>query len=241
VPPVPAADALAAARAAVSWAAAHLAEREASFRAIDLATHALRHVTGRGAGLAEVRAAIAEHSGLIPGAGGRMTTRAALALEHANLARLREGLLPSGTPVLARPYQAASGSTLGSDQLRVVRHLLESRAQVLGVEGKPGTGKTHTLGVVREAAESAGWTVRGFAVSTGAVAQLREVGIAAETGMAGMAGTAGTQATPARLRSRPAAARCRSTTPTPSPRMPPRARRCAASWRRSTRTTASSS
>jgi hypothetical protein len=177
----PPADALATARAAVSWAAAHLAERQASFRAIDLETFALQHAAARGAGLAEIRAAIAQHQALIFGAGERITTRAALALEQANLARVRAGILPGGPPILSRPYQPAPGTTLGPDQLRVVRHLLESRAQVLGVEGKPGTGKTFTLAAVREAAEQAGWTVHGFAVSTGAVAQLREVGIAADT------------------------------------------------------------
>jgi conjugative relaxase-like TrwC/TraI family protein len=177
----PPADPLVPARAAVAWATDHLAERQASFRTIDLEAFALQHAAARGAGLADIRAAIAAQPGFIFGADGRLTTRPALALEQSNLARVRAGILPTGQPILAHPYQPAPGSTLGPDQLRVVRHLLESRAQVLGVEGKPGTGKTFTLAAVREAAESAGWTVRGFAVSTGAVAQLREVGIAAET------------------------------------------------------------
>jgi conjugative relaxase-like TrwC/TraI family protein len=177
----PRADPLAQARASAAWAVAHLAERQASFRMMDLETFALRHAAARGPGLDEIRAALAAHPGLIRGAEDRVTTEAALRLEQANLDRVRAGLLPAGPPVLAHPYRPAADQALGADQLRVVRHILESRQQLLGVEGKPGSGKTHALGAVRDAAEKAGWTVRGFAVSTGAVAQLREVGIEAAT------------------------------------------------------------
>jgi hypothetical protein len=180
-PSPPGAEPRVQARSSVAWAVEHLSERQASFRVADLEMYALRHAAARGPGLAEVRAAVAGHPGLIAGAGDRLTTRAALRLEQANLARVRAGLLPGGPPVLSRPYAPAPGHELGADQLRVARHILESRAQVLGVEGKPGTGKTFTLAAVREAAEKAGWQVRGFAVSTGAVTQLRQVGIAADT------------------------------------------------------------
>jgi conjugative relaxase-like TrwC/TraI family protein len=172
---------LAQARAAVAWAVDHLSERQASFRLLDLENHALRHGAARGPGLDDIRAACAAHPGLLRGQGDRLTTLAALRREQENLAHLRHGLHPSRPPVLARPYDPGPDSALGPDQLRVVRHVLESRQQVLGVEGKPGTGKTFTLAAVREAAEKAGWTVRGFAVTTGAVAQLREVGIDAAT------------------------------------------------------------
>jgi conjugative relaxase-like TrwC/TraI family protein len=237
--PRPELDPSAQARASAAWAIAHLSERQASFRDIDLQTFALRHAAARGPGLDDILAALAGHPDLIEGSDGRLTTVAALRLEQANLARVRAGLLPSAPPILARPFDPgptlspgpgrehesgsaaagldrgpdpasgaaagpdrspdrspvpagtlgpdhpgpapAAGPALGPDQLRVVRHILESRAQLLAVEGKPGTGKTFTLKAVRDAAEKAGWTVRGFAVTTGAVAQLREVGIEADT------------------------------------------------------------
>jgi conjugative relaxase-like TrwC/TraI family protein len=183
--PRPELDPPAQARASVAWAIDHLSERQAAFRHLDLETSALRHAAARGPGLDDIRAALASHPDLIPGRDGHVTTVAALRLEQANLARLRAGLLPSAPPILAHPYDPGpapeAGPALGADQLRVVRHILESRAQVLGVEGKPGTGKTFTLETVRGQAERAGWTVRGFAVTTGAVTQLRQVGIDADT------------------------------------------------------------
>jgi hypothetical protein len=80
--------------------------------------------------------------------------------------------------VVAAPWHDAS---LAPDQLRVARHILESQARILAVEGKAGTGKTFTLSRVRDAAAGRGWTVRGFAVTTGAVEELRKVGIEAAT------------------------------------------------------------
>jgi conjugative relaxase-like TrwC/TraI family protein len=168
------------ARASVGWAVEHLAERQAAFRAMDLETFALRHGAARGPGLDEIRAACARHPGLVRGADGLVTTEEALRLERENLQLVRAGRTASSSPVLGRPYSDPAGA-LHPDQLRVVRHILESRAQVLAVEGKPGTGKTFALAAVRDAAQEAGWAVRGFAVSTGAVAQLRAVGIEAAT------------------------------------------------------------
>ncbi|HVT60183.1 MAG TPA: MobF family relaxase [Thermoanaerobaculia bacterium] len=168
------------ARSSVAWAVEHLSERQAAFRGMDLETFALRHGAALGPGLDEIRAACASHPGLVRGAGNLVTTQEALRLERRNLQLVRTGRTASGRPVLDRPYAAATGA-LHPDQLRVVRHILEGREQVLAVEGKPGTGKTFALAAVRDSAVAAGWSVRGFAVSTGAVAQLREVGIEAAT------------------------------------------------------------
>ena len=53
------------ARASVAWAVEHLGERQAAFRAMDLAASALSHGAARGPGLDEIRAAVAAHPGLI--------------------------------------------------------------------------------------------------------------------------------------------------------------------------------
>jgi conjugative relaxase-like TrwC/TraI family protein len=177
---LPAGDPLGQAAASVAWAVDHLTERKAVLTARELETAALRHVAGRGAGAAEVRAALAAHPGLIRDSRDRITTEATLRLELANVAILREGLAAQAPPILDRPY-TGEGRSLHPDQLRVARHVLESRAQVLAVEGKPGTGKTYTLEAIREAAQEARWGVRGYAVSTGAVAELAKVGLEAAT------------------------------------------------------------
>ena len=176
--PTDAAAASQAAERSAAWAVEHLSERQAVFTARELETAALRHATGRGPSAAEVRAALAAHSDLFPGTGDRLTTRAALRLEAANLDLMRQARAERRPPIVPAPWQAPD---LGPDQLRVARHILESQAQLLAVEGKPGTGKTFTLARVREAAVARGWTVRGFAVTTGAVEELRRVGIDAAT------------------------------------------------------------
>ncbi len=161
-----------------AWAIEHLSERQAVFTSRELETAALRHATGRGPAAAEVRAALANHPDLVAGSGDRLTTHAALRLETGNLDLMRQARAERRPPIVRTPWQAAD---LAGDQLRVARHILESQAQILAVEGKPGTGKTFTLARVREVAASQGWTVRGFAVTTGAVEELRKAGIDAAT------------------------------------------------------------
>jgi AAA domain len=74
---------------------------------------------------------------------------------------------------------------LGEDQARVVRRVLETPNAVLAVDGKAGTGKSHTLAAVRELAVAACWTVRGFAPTTTAVGVLREVALDSRAGRVG--------------------------------------------------------
>jgi conjugative relaxase-like TrwC/TraI family protein len=174
----PAADTALEARRSAAWAVEHLSERQAVFTARELETAELRHATGRGPAAAEVRAALAAHAGVVPGTRDRLTTREALRLEAGNLDLMRQARAERRPPIVPAPWRA---DDLAADQLRVARHILESRAQLLAVEGKPGTGKTTTLARVREVAAHQGWTVRGFAVTTGAVEELRRVGIDAVT------------------------------------------------------------
>jgi hypothetical protein len=76
-PSLPQGERLAQALESVASAADHFAERQASFRSIDLETFALSHAAGRGAGGDDLRAALAVHPGLIHNAGGRVSTQAA--------------------------------------------------------------------------------------------------------------------------------------------------------------------
>jgi conjugative relaxase-like TrwC/TraI family protein len=166
------------ARRSVAWAVDHLSERQAIFSSVQLEVTALRHATGRGPGSADIRDAVLTHRGVVRGAAGRLTTPDALRIETGNLELMRKALSTRRPPVVSGRFEAEG---LSADQLRVARHILESRQQLLAVEGKAGTGKTRTLAHVREAAERQGWTVRGFAVTTGAVEELRRVGLTAAT------------------------------------------------------------
>jgi conjugative relaxase-like TrwC/TraI family protein len=177
-PPVPPADPSREAAGSVAWAVEHLSERQAVFTGRQLETAALRHATGRGPSADQVRAAIAAHPGLVRGAGDRLTTSDARRLEAGNLALMRRARATRSPAIVPAPWHHPG---LAPDQLRVARHILESEAQILAVEGKAGTGKTFTLSRVRDAAAGRGWTVRGYAVTTGAVEELRKVGIEAAT------------------------------------------------------------
>lgn len=70
---------------------------------------------------------------------------------------------------------------LNDNQAAAVEQLLTSRDQIIGLQGGAGTGKTTALSVLRQAAESEGYEVRGFAPTTRAAQQLSESGIQTET------------------------------------------------------------
>jgi conjugative relaxase-like TrwC/TraI family protein len=70
---------------------------------------------------------------------------------------------------------------LNRAQRDAVEHVLISRDRVQGLHGRAGVGKTTTLSVVREGAESKGYHVEGFAPTSRAAQQLRDAGIPADT------------------------------------------------------------
>lgn len=63
----------------------------------------------------------------------------------------------------------------------VIRGLLSTKDQVVGLQGGAGTGKTTALGIVREIGEQHGYEVRGLAPTSRARNALQESGIQAET------------------------------------------------------------
>jgi ATP-dependent exoDNAse (exonuclease V) alpha subunit len=63
----------------------------------------------------------------------------------------------------------------------VVEDVLSSSDRVQGIQGYAGAGKTTTLSVIREAAESRGYTVEGFAPTSRAARQLNESGVESGT------------------------------------------------------------
>lgn len=169
------------ARAAVDGAVRHLRERRTVFRVADLERDALASTRDRGVTIDDVRRAIRGHPGLLlvdekDAVVARVTTAKAIADERALVdaaarARGQGPVIPSGPD--------APG--LGADQLRVARHVLECPDRLIAVEGKAGTGKSTTLAHIRERAQQAGFTVRGFAPTTSAAGVLREGGIDATT------------------------------------------------------------
>lgn len=70
---------------------------------------------------------------------------------------------------------------LNDGQKWLVWHLIHSEDRMVGVQGLAGTGKTTALRVVQDFAQRYGYEVKGIAATSGAVGELRKVGIEAET------------------------------------------------------------
>jgi conjugative relaxase-like TrwC/TraI family protein len=87
-------------------------------------------------------------------------------------------------PVLSRQGAIAVADQhphLNRAQQGVVEDVLSSSDRVQGIQGYAGAGKTTTLSVVREAAESRGYMVEGFAPTSRAARQLNESGVESGT------------------------------------------------------------
>ena len=160
-------------RVAIDGAVEHLAERHSTFRIDDLERVALERGMGQ-VTIADVRAAIATRDDLRR-VGRVVTTDRAVAAERAVLDRWRAGRGQAAAIVAPLPTH------LTPEQASAAAHVLTSRDRVVGIEGKAGTGKSHTLGAIHDAAEQAGWSVRAFAPTTSAVKVLQDDGLDAAT------------------------------------------------------------
>ena len=174
---------------AVSWATAHLAEREAVFARSDLLAAALAWKPGavsvEAAGTAidalqregKLHAAPGFHGG------DGMTTDTALADERETVRSMRSGQ-DRGQVLMRRRKvrQHLHRGPLTDGQKEAVTTILSSRDRVVGVQGYAGTGKTAMLKRARALAEKNGYRMMGLAPSASAVQTLAaESGIESET------------------------------------------------------------
>jgi conjugative relaxase-like TrwC/TraI family protein len=124
---------------------------------------------------------IVERSQGIPGR--QFTTAKTIEAEHEILRRMREGQ-NHVEPVLSRSQAIAVADHqqhLNRTQRSVVEDVLSSSDHIQGIQGFAGSGKTTTLGAIREAAERQEYQVKGFAPTSRAARQLNEAGIEAGT------------------------------------------------------------
>ncbi|WP_353070370.1 MobF family relaxase [Tunturibacter empetritectus] len=120
------------------------------------------------------------------GTGPQYTTAAMLRMERETIAHMQAGNRRGfEDPMLVSPdIRIATEDRhreLNSGQLRAVDEIFLSREKIVGLDGVAGGGKTTTLAVVREGAESAGYTVEGFAPTSRAAQKLGEAGIETRT------------------------------------------------------------
>ncbi|MEZ2346461.1 MobF family relaxase [Terriglobus sp. RCC_193] len=116
-------------------------------------------------------------------AGRRFTTAATIKAEAEIVQKVQDGqsrapqimAIESAVPLVdSRPHFNAA-------QKRVVEEVLTSNDRVQGLQGRAGSGKTSVLSLIREGAEQNGYAVEGFAPTSRAAKQLRDVGIKADT------------------------------------------------------------
>jgi conjugative relaxase-like TrwC/TraI family protein len=113
----------------------------------------------------------------------QFTTARTIEAEHEILHRVTEGR-NQVEPVLPRSDAIAVADRheyLNRAQKNVVEDVLSAPDRVQGIQGYAGAGKTTTLSVIREAAETREYAVEGFAPTSRAARQLGEAGIEAGT------------------------------------------------------------
>ena len=177
------------ATAAVSWATAHLSEREAVFTRSDLLASSLSwkpgtlSVEGAESAIDALQREGRLHAapGLLGGEG--MTTETALADERETIGLMTKGK-DQGRVLMRnrRVSQHLHKGALTEGQKEAVATILSSKDRVVGVQGYAGTGKTTMLNRARVLAEKNGYRMLGLAPSASAVKTLSvEAGIESET------------------------------------------------------------
>ena len=176
---------------AVNYARDRNFEREAVVDERRLYRDALRRGMGE-LTLAEIRSALDERMGSgefqiasrkAHASARQFTTEEMIRAEKEVMARVLEGQNrnKSITSIQQVVHITEANAHLNAAQRRVVEEVLLSRDQIQGLQGTAGTGKTTALSVIHRGAEAAGYSVEGFAPTSRAANQLREVGIPADT------------------------------------------------------------
>jgi len=180
-----------AAREAVTFARERSFEREAVTDERALFRDALRRGMGEttyGQVRASVEARLASGefqliSGQKHDTARQFTTAETIHAEKEVLRRMHEGQSRAEQimPIQQAVAHTAQYPHLNTAQRTAAEEILTSRDVVQGLQGSAGVGKTTALKTVREAAEQRGYVVEGFAPTSRAAHQLRDVGISADT------------------------------------------------------------
>ena len=114
------------------------------------------------------------------------TTAEMIRMEQEIVARMQSGNQRYFTdPMLVSPSLRIATedrhTELSPAQREVVDDIFVRREKIVGLDGIAGTGKTTTLGVIREGVEAEGYKVEGFAPTSRAAQKLAEAGIETST------------------------------------------------------------
>ena len=174
---------------AVSWAMAHLSEREAVFSRADLFAAVLAHAPGA-ITMTEAERAVAAverdgalHAVNMPGAEDSLATDRTVGEERETVAQMHRGQDRGRAPMRGWQVQGhLNKGPLTAGQKEAVKLILSAKDRTVGVQGYAGTGKTTMLNRARVLAEKKGYRMIGLAPSASAVQTLAsEAGIESET------------------------------------------------------------
>jgi len=175
------------AREALQFAKAHLTNREAVVDKRDIEVAALEYGMGNidldGLRRQMTIEEAGKHLIRVPGIDhrhpqGSFTTPEMLALETDNLRMMRAGqgqALPIAAPLVVENFGKRKG--LSQEQIDAAVQMLTSKNWITAIDALAGTGKTTTVGVIRELAEEQGYTVRAFGPTTKSVQELQKAGL----------------------------------------------------------------
>jgi conjugative relaxase-like TrwC/TraI family protein len=179
------------AREAVTFARDRSFEREAVTDERDLFRDALRRGMSETT-YTEVRASFEARvaagefrlvSGQKHDSGRSFTTPETIRAEEQVIRRMQQGQGRAEPMMSIQNAVRLTGSRelLNDAQRRAIEQILTSRDIVQGLQGRAGGGKSTLLKSVREGAEQHGFVVAGFAPTSRAAQQLRDVGVSADT------------------------------------------------------------
>ena len=119
-------------------------------------------------------------------AGRQFTTAVMVQMEREIVSRMQEGnfALENKPPIneaKGRAEVLSRHSQLNDAQHKAAEQILASQERIVGLDGVAGAGKTTTLAVIREGAETNGYRVEGFAPTSRAAQKLGEAGIETST------------------------------------------------------------
>ncbi len=189
---------------AVSFAIRRLSEREAVFDHFQVARDALNYGQGhlrlkdvetniggrranreRELGEGKDLLAVDHYRTYSPGA--RYTTPQMLAMENQTISIVRNGIGTSSpiAPGLTKE-EISSARTPDTHRLNIAQqaavwNVLTTEDRVIGLQGVAGSGKTTSLRLIRELAQTQGYETRGLAPTSGATKALRDAGVESET------------------------------------------------------------
>src|SRR5271168_4709152 len=120
------------------------------------------------------------------GAGRQYTTAVMIRMEREIVGRMQQGNRRDySDPMLVSPQMRIATEDrhpeLNASQRQAVDDIFLSREKIVGLDGIAGAGKTTTLSVIREGAETEGYRVEGFAPTSRAAQRLGEAGMDTST------------------------------------------------------------